>query len=72
MTAPTYTGYTGNATHFECDTSAFAEDDIVLFTYSQAEKSIQTVVKAESTEGLSLSTTLHQEPDPGRDKEYHC
>ena len=53
-----YTGYTGNATHFECDTSAFAEDDIVLFTYSQAEKSIQTVVKAESTEGIVSEYTL--------------
>ena len=64
-----YTGYTGNATHFECDTSAFAEDDIVLFTYSQAEKSIQTVVKAESTEGIVSEYTLTKSLTLA-DKEY--
>ena len=61
--------YTGNKTHFECDTSAFAEDDIVLFTYSQKEDSIQTVVKAESAEGVVSSYTAGKKLTLA-DKEY--
>ena len=68
-TRTNYTGFTSNATHFECDTSAFAEDDIVLFTYSQSEKSIQTVVKAESTEGIVSEYTLTKSLTLA-DKEY--
>ena len=61
--------YTGNKTHFECDTSAFAEDDVVLFTYSQKEDSIQTVVKAESAEGVVSSYTAGKKLTLA-DKEY--
>ena len=64
-----YSHFTGTATHFECDTSAFAEDDIVLFTYSQSAKSIQTVVKAESTEGIVSEYTLTKSLTLA-DKEY--
>ena len=63
------TEFRGNNTHFECDTSAFAEDDIVLFTYSQSEHSIQTVVKAESTEGI-VSAYTHGKNLTLADKEY--
>ena len=58
-----------DATHFECDTSAFAEDDVVLFTFSQKENSIQTVVKAESTEGVVSEYTLNKNLTLG-DKQY--
>ena len=67
----TRTGYAFNNTNnqYECDTSAFAEDDIVLFTFSQKENSIQTVVKAESTEGVVSAYTTGKNLTLA-DKEY--
>jgi len=37
--------------HNEFETTEFAEDDMVLFTYSESDHSIQTVAKMESVEG---------------------
>ena len=53
-------GFSGSNTRFECDTNAFSEDDIVLFTYSekQGDEGIQTVTKAQSTEGVVTKYTL--------------
>ena len=46
------------ADRYECDTNAFEEDDIVLFTYSQKDKEIKSVVKAQSVTGTVNQFTL--------------
>ena len=49
---------TGTRNRFECDTTAFEEDDVVLFTYSQKDNEIESVVKAESVTGTLTQYTL--------------
>ena len=54
---------------FECDTNAFDEDDVVLFTYSQKDGEIESVVKAESVTGTVTQYTLGKKLTVA-DKEY--
>ena len=60
---------TGTRNRFECDTTAFEEDDVVLFTYSQKENEIESVVKAESVTGTLTQYTLGKKLTLA-DKEY--
>ena len=60
---------TGTRNRFECDTNAFEEDDVVLFTYSQKENEIESVVKAESVTGTLTQYTLGKKLTLA-DKEY--
>ena len=60
---------TGTRNRFECDTAAFEEDDVVLFTYSQKENEIESVVKAESVTGTLTQYTLGKKLTLA-DKEY--
>ena len=67
----THTSFNLNASQkkFECDTTAFEEDDVVLFTYSQKENEIESVVKAESVTGTLTQYTLGKKLTLA-DKEY--
>ena len=58
VTDKTGTSVTPFKDHYECDTSAFEEDDIVLFTYSQKDDEIKSVVKAQSVTGTVNQFTL--------------
>ena len=49
---------TGNKTHYETDVANFAEEDVVLFTYSQSADAIKSVVAAESVEGTLDKYTI--------------
>ena len=60
---------TGTRNRFECDTTAFEEDDVVLFTYSQKDNEIESVVKAESVTGTLTQYTLGKKLTLA-DKEY--
>ena len=60
---------TDTRNRFECDTTAFEEDDVVLFTYSQKENEIESVVKAESVTGTLTQYTLGKKLTLA-DKEY--
>ena len=60
---------TASQKKFECDTTAFEEDDVVLFTYSQKENEIESVVKAESVTGTLTQYTLGKKLTLA-DKEY--
>ena len=60
---------TGTRNRFECDTNAFNEDDVVLFTYSQKDNEIESVVKAESVTGTLTQYTLGKKLTLA-DKEY--
>ena len=60
---------TGTRNRFECDTNAFNEDDVVLFTYSQKDNEIESVVKAESVTGTLTQYTVGKKLTLA-DKEY--
>ena len=59
----------GTKARFETDTSDFAEDDVVLFTYSQSADEIKSVEVAESVEGTLDKYTLNKTLTLG-DTEY--
>ena len=50
LTGPAIAGFT-SSNHNEFTTTAFEEDDVVLFTYSETANAIKTVAKMESVEG---------------------
>ena len=50
LSSAAISGFT-SSNHNEFETTEFAEDDMVLFTYSESDNSIQTVAKMQTVEG---------------------